>query len=388
MKLLTRAGVAAALAAVTALGLGGIGTGAAFASGSHAPAGPSAPEIGAHHVVFVQTDNPAGNQIVAYHRAKGGQLSWVATYSTGGLGGVLTGSVVDHLASQGSLAYDASSRLLLAVNAGSNSVAVFAVRGDRLELRQVVPSGGQFPVSIAVHQDLVYVLNAEGGGDISGFRAVAHRLVPIPHSVRALGLDPTATPQFTNTPGQVAFSPDGSQLLVTTKANGNEVDVFAVRHGRPSATPVVNSEPGAVPFAISFDTAGHALIAEAGPNAVASFALSPSGTLTPLDSLLTGQAATCWIAPAGAFFYASNAGSGSVSGLTAGPTGLLSPLGPTSTDPGTVDASASTGGRYLYVQTGGLGVVDEFRVGPTGSLTEIGSVTVPNSVGGEGIVAR
>ena len=59
----------------------------------------------------------------------------------------------------------------------------------------------------------------------------------------------------------------------------------------------------------------------------------------------------------------------------------------TGTDPGTVDASASSNGQYLYVQTGGNGIVDEFHVGAHGSLTPIGSVTVPGAVGGEGIVA-
>ncbi len=202
------------------------------------------------------------------------------------------------------------------------------------------------------------------------------------------GLDPSATPQFTNTPGQLAFSLDGSQLIVTTKANGNDVDVFAVRHGRLSAAPVVNPEPGTVPFGVAFDAVGHLLVAEAGPNAVASFSLSETGTLSEVDSVPTGQAATCWIAPAGRFFYVSNAGSGSVSGFRSDSTGLLTSLGSTSTDPGTVDASASNGGRYLYVQTGESGVVDEFRLGPAGSLSEIGSVTVPDAAGGEGIVAR
>ena len=54
---------------------------------------------------------------------------------------------------------------------------------------------------------------------------------------------------------------------------------------------------------------------------------------------------------------------------------LLSPA--TSTDPGTVDASASVGGQFLYVQTGGNGIVDEFQVNANGSLTEIGSSRWP-----------
>ena len=54
---------------------------------------------------------------------------------------------------------------------------------------------------------------------------------------------------------------------------------------------------------------------------------------------------------------------------------------------GSVDAAASPDGRYLYVQAGAAGNVDAFSVNPDGSLTAIGSVTVPNAVGGEGIVA-
>jgi hypothetical protein len=57
--------------------------------------------------VFVQTDNPVANAVVAYDRSPDGTLTQAGIYDTGGLGGVLTGSVVDHLASQGSLALDA-----------------------------------------------------------------------------------------------------------------------------------------------------------------------------------------------------------------------------------------------------------------------------------------
>ena len=62
-------------------------------------------------------------------------------------------------------------------------------------------------------------------------------------------------------------------------------------------------------------------------------------------------------------------------------------LGNTGTDPGSVDAAISAHSHYLYAQTGANGIVDEFRINGDGSLTPIGSVTVANSVGGEGIVA-
>ena len=132
----------------------------------------------------------------------------------------------------------------------------------------------------------------------SGYRVLGGGLVPIPGSGRALGLDPTASPQYTNTPGQVAFTPDGSQLIVTTKANGNDIDVFGVRFDGPLVRRAGGDfEPGTVPFAISFDLHGHLLIAEAGTNALATFALALSGTVSLVDAVPTGASATCWVAP-------------------------------------------------------------------------------------------
>jgi hypothetical protein len=342
----------------------------------------------ASHAVFVQTDNLTGNQVAAYQRSAAGTLTLAGTYNTGGLGGQLTGSVVDHLASQGSLQYDPHQRVLIAVNAGSNTVSVFWVFGDHLFLRQVVGSGGTFPVSVAIHGNLVYVVNALNGGAVQGYRLFFGHLFPIPGSNRALNLNPSATPQFTNTPGQVAFSPNGSQLIVTTKDNGNDIDVFGVGPGGLlSASPVVNSEPGTVPFAITFDQAGHLVIADAGTNALSTFTLSSDGTVTLIDSVGTGESATCWVTPAGGTLFASNAGSASISGYTSSASGQLTLIGQTSTDPGTVDSAATPGGRFLYVQTGGNGIVDEFAVGSGGSLTSVGSVTVAGAAGGEGIAA-
>jgi 6-phosphogluconolactonase (cycloisomerase 2 family) len=351
------------------------------------PAGASAYQHDDHRgVVFVQTDNVAGNQVVAYDRSANGTLTQAGVYGTGGLGGVLDGSVADHVASQGSLVADGD--LLYAVNPGSNTVAVFSVRGDRLQLRQVVGSGGTFPVSVTVHDHLVYVLNARDGGSVQGFARFGDHLFPIGGSNRALGLDPTATPEFTHTPGQVAFTPDGSQLLVTTKGNTSAVDVFRVRwDGRLSASPVVTSLPGLVPFAVSFDRAGHAVITNAGPSTVTVNNVNRDGTLTQLESDATGQAATCWVVRVGNRFYVSNAGSSSLTGFQPDRSGHLTNVGNTSTDAGSVDAAATPRGDFLYVQTGVAGLVDGFAVNRDGSLTSVGSVTVPGAAGGEGIVA-
>ena len=342
---------------------------------------------GADHVVFVQTDDPAGNHVAAYRRGNDGTLTAAGTYATGGLGGVLTGSVVDHLASQGALTYDATHALLFAVNAGSNTVSVFAVHGDRLDLRQVLPSYGDFPVSVAVHDNLVYVLNARSGGSVQGYGIFFGHVFPIAEAHQSLGLDASATPEFVNTPGQVAFTPNGSQLIVTTKANGSSIDVFRVGRFGELSDPVVNPAPGTVPFAVTFDAARNLVVAQAGTNALATYSLHHDGTITLLHAVPTGQAATCWVVGSDGRFYVSNAGSASVSRFQSGPGGALALLGNTTTDAGTVDAAVSAHGHFLYVQAGANGIVDEFRIHDDGSLSSIGSVTVPNAIGGEGIVA-
>jgi 6-phosphogluconolactonase (cycloisomerase 2 family) len=375
-----------------ALGAAAISAGVvAGLAGTVGPAGASPPSafFGFRaHAVFVQTDNPAGNQVVAYLRGPGGQLVQSGTYDTGGVGGVLSGSVVDHQASQGSLTYDPVHGLLYATNAGSNTVSVFAVHGAQLSLVQVLSSGGSFPVSVTASGNSVYVLNAEDGGSVQGFGLFWDHLFPLPGSNRGLGLNPTATPQFTNTPGQVAFTPNGSHLIVTTKANGSDIDVFGVGpFGALSPAPVVNSEPGTVPFGVTFDASGNLVVAEAGPDALATYRIEPSGMLVPVASVPDGQAATCWVVGTRNLYFAENAGSATVSTFEGGPFGSLALIGNTSTDPGTVDATVSPDGQYLYVQTGGNGAVDEFGIGFDGSLRPIGSVLVPGAVGGEGIAS-
>ncbi|MBO0870073.1 MAG: hypothetical protein J2P15_16060, partial [Micromonosporaceae bacterium] len=303
-------------AVTTGLALGGAIVAATQADASETPHAVSP------HAVFVQTQNTAGNTIVGYRRGADGSLTRTGSYPTGGTGGQLNGSVVDHTASQGSLILDRWRQVLYAVNAGSDTVTVFAVHGDRLTRLQVIGSGGEFPVSITVHGNLVYVLNARAGGSIQGYRWAGPALVAMPAWHRALGLDPTATPEFTHTPGQVAFTPNGSQLMVTTKAGSDAIDVYRIAaSGAPAASPTVNAAPGTTPFGVTFDPRGRLVAALTGPNAVASFTINRDGTLTQLDQEPTGQAATCWVVADGGLFYASNAGSGTVSGYAIGGSG-------------------------------------------------------------------
>ena len=175
--------------------------------------------------VFVQLNSASGNEIAAYARGSNGLLAAASTYPTGGLGGTEVGAPLDSLASQHSLVLDQDHHLLLAVNAGSDTLTSFAVRGARLSQPAVVASGGQFPSSIAVHDNLVYVLNAGGAGSISGFQLKHGALVPLAGSTRALGLANANPPVFISAPAQIGFAKDGRTLIVTTK-NHNQILTF------------------------------------------------------------------------------------------------------------------------------------------------------------------
>ncbi|WP_329454594.1 lactonase family protein [Streptomyces sp. NBC_01497] len=363
---------------------------AAFAAPAFAAPATAAPVRAGHEpeaAVFVQNDRVAGNQVVAYSRDADGSLHRRTVYNTGGKGGVLAGSVVDYLASQGSLTYDSRAKLLYAVNAGSNTLTVFSVEGTRLHRKQVIGSGGTFPVSVAAYRDRVYVLNARKGGSIQGYRLEKDGLHRVPAWNRALHLNTAAAPEFTHTPAQVAFTPDGSQLVVTTKLGGNSIEVFPLdRDGGPAAEPFVNSKAGSQPFGLTFDAAGRLVVVDGVENTVLTFRLHHDGDAALVDAVPTGEQASCWVVRRNSDLYVSNAGSNTLSRFRQTRDATLDARGNTATGAGPVDLSVTPGGHYLYVQTGGAGEVDGFRVDRDGALTRIGTTKVPDGLGGEGIV--
>ena len=344
---------------------------------------------GGHHAVFVQTNDPNGNSIAAYSQNQNGSLTYTATYATGGNGGRAAGAVSDPLASQSSLVYDNQYHLLLAPNAGSNTVSVFRVRGDRLRLEQVVASGGPFPASIAVHDNLAFVLDAGLAGYVQGYRIAGGRLHPIAGSQRSLGLANSNPPGFLQSPGQVGFTPDGRHLVITLKGNnGGSVDVFSVSDdGQLSNAPTATAV-GGVPFAFVFDPQGHVVIVNAAFGNLSTYTVNGNGSLSLVSAGASdGQIAACWVIGTKGSFYVANTGSGSLSRYTIdnnGTVALRNPLAATGIA-GAIDMTAS--GHFLYAQSGGSGSVKAFAVGEDGSLTPIGSWTVPDGSSQEGIAA-
>ncbi len=364
----------------------------ATATAASAQVHPHVPWNEAGQFVYVQTNNPAGNQIDVFAAHRDGRLSLREAVNTGGLGGQTAQSGTDHLASQDSLVYDPSHQLLFAVNAGSNTLSVLGTQGQQVRLLQVVSSGGVFPVSVAVQGDLVYVLNAAGAGSVSGFRILGNHLVALEGSTRTLGLNNTTPPVFLTSPGEVGFSPNGSELIVTTKGSTNSIDVFGVNQlGYLSSTPTITTDGSTIPFSFVTTPSGQLVVAQAAGSALHTFSFGAGGTLTSLSASVSDQqAALCWITVAGQYYYVANAGSANVSAYTVSANGTPVLVGgtglPTATTPGPIDLAASPNGQYLYVESGSSGTVNEFQVNADGSLSDLGSVA-GLGVGIEGIAA-
>jgi 6-phosphogluconolactonase (cycloisomerase 2 family) len=367
-------------AAAGALGLAAAGGLAAFASPALAASTPGTAGA-APPTIYVQTNNSAGNQVIAFAQRPDGQLSQQEVVSTGGLGGIEAAIPAGFggLASQGSLTYDPGHHLLFAVNAGSDTISVLSAAGSHVRLDQVLGSGGEFPNSVAVHGNLVYVANAGGAGSVSGFRIAGQHVVPIPGSTRSLGLDDTNPPNFHTGPGQVTFSPDGAELLVNTKEATNSIDVFRVGpSGYLSTAPTVTADDSSGPFSFATTPSGQLVVAEVATSSLHTFAFGPHGTLTSLsNSVPDGQVAQCWVIAADGFYYVANTGSANLSEYTVAADGtpsLVAPVAATTTGAGPEDLTASADGKYLYDEVGAAGAVDEFRINSNGSLTPIGSV--------------
>lgn len=336
--------------------------------------------------VFVASNDAGGNEILVFNRAADGSLTAAPSVPTGGAG------TSDGLGSQLAIAFTADHRRLYVVNAGTDDISGFDVTGASLTaLGGPVPSGGDLPISLTVHGDLLYVLNAGNGGNISGFRiSSTGGLTPIAGSTRALS--------GTNTgPAQIGFTPGGRVLVVTEKTT-NTITTYVVAPDGRAGLPQVQASAGQTPFGFNFNTRGDLVVSEAGGigdglSTASSYRVGDDGVLALVSGPVpTTQAAACWIAIGqdGRFAYTTNTGSGSVSQLAIGVGASLSLENAVagSTGPGSrpQDADFTPGGRFLYVRNAG-GSVSGFQVENNGALIALGSFG-PIPTFASGIAAR
>ncbi len=324
-------------------------------------------------------DNTAGvNTVAGFVRNANGSLTALpgSPFEVGGAG---TGAGI---ASEGAVQFADHRQFVLAVDAGSNRVSVLRVERDG-SLDPVVggpfASGGDDPVSIAVHGDLVEVANAGADGtDLAGFRLTWNgALVPAPWSSVALPAG--------SQPGDVLFNRTGTKLVATLVASSQIASFSVDPGGRLIAAPgSPYPAQGLGPFGSEFRPTDpdQLFVTNAhngtGLGTVSAFKDTWDATLAPIGNTpyADDQTAPCWltISPDGRYLYAVNTGSGTITSYTIQGNGTLA-LDTSTTvasqgGVGAVDPALNPDGTVLYVNESRIDAVGEFAVNGA-QLTEL-----------------
>ncbi|MGB8535736.1 MAG: beta-propeller fold lactonase family protein, partial [Acidobacteriaceae bacterium] len=370
----------------------------ALASGAFAQASFSHAQDKDTGAVYAMTNAATGNSILIFARLADGTLASPAiSVATGGAG---LGST---LGSQGSLILSPDARWLLAVNAGSNTVTVFSVSNTGLQAMSQTGSGGTTPTSIAIFGNVVYVLNAGVPGtvvpNVAGFllNTTNGSLNPIP------GATQTLTGAIV--PAQVAFAPDG-RFLVVTDIPTNQIFTLRMNKDGVAADPESHPSNGPNPFGFAFGTPDRLIVSEAngtpagptGISSLSSYDATPNGDLRVITrSASTENFLACWVIVTENqhFVYASDTGSGVISGFELEPSGRLSILNTASATTGSgstpMDLALGGNSRFLFSVNPAngpvAGTITGWRIDANGSLVSTGSVTgIPASA--QGLAAR
>jgi 6-phosphogluconolactonase (cycloisomerase 2 family) len=384
----------------------------------------TANNVNAQPVGVVYTiDNAESNNVIIYDRGMDGSLTWAGNVSTQGNG---TGS---RLGSQGAIILTEDGQWLLAVNAGSNEITVFAVEENNLTFASKVSSEGIMPISLTENSGLVYVLNAGGSEDMATNNETTNNMTSTPNptgNIAGFWLEDTGNLTYIEgsnqplsgmmdaSPEQVGFNPDGDMLFVAEK-NSNYIDLYVVDENGTAAPPVLIDSISPGPYAFDFTSDNILVMSEVTNNTCSSYAFvnmtgivyaSEYGGNNSMDSNDTAQnnatmssiglrvisggmptfgEAPCWlvITDNDMYAYTTNAASGTISTFLISDSGglnLLSAIA-ANVDTPTLDLAFGEGNNYLYVLNGNN--ITGFAVYEDGGLYQVTTVTgLPDSTTG------
>jgi hypothetical protein len=320
-------------------------------------------------LAIVMTNDQAKNAIQIYDAGTQALLQTLPTNGQGGAGGNARG--VRQL----------DGELFAAVNAGSNTVAIFRRNGNSLMFEELLTTSSA-PESVDFGNDHLYVAGAQ---TIESFEVKNHR-VGGRDGGALLELVGGTTPPSGST-AQVGVL-DSQHVLVTLKTDPTPgtVDVVALDEDgavRSTLERVVSAPAGTLtPFGFAAYGDGTAVITLAHSSQDGLFR---DGAF--VTTIAAGQGAPCWITRAGKYVFTANTGSHTISRLVGtGSNVFVDAL---------VAAPIVTGGAPSDIDTdrGVLGVIDHgsnqshlslFTYTATGELTALGSpitLGVPNANG-------
>ena len=372
----------------------------------------------ARAVVYVESNDPAGNAIFAFARGHDGALTPLpgSPYPAGGLGITPTFDLGPFDSDQ-EVIVNPSGTLLFAVNGGSDSIAVFRIAADGT-LRPVpgspFPSGGSNPVSVGLAGDVLCVVNKDQDPDHPGqslpnytsFRVTPRgRLVPVPRS--------TVTVDAGSSPSQALTAPDGD-LLFGADFMGGLLRSFRIAPSgrlRPrAAVPLPPAEfagTGQPPFPLGLALHPEEPLLYVGfvtINRLGVYRYNDAGDLRFLRTVPNSGQALCWVRvnADGTRLYTTNTGDRSVSVYDIS----LDPAEPVEIQQVTLRGQGNTfqleldsTGRFLHVVTQQAAPSEDvtanalhvLRVGDDGRLAEVPSsptvLPVPNRTRPQGVAA-
>jgi 6-phosphogluconolactonase (cycloisomerase 2 family) len=390
----------------------------------HAPAGRNARggEQSTTNIVYVESNDPNGNAILAYERAANGSLTPLpgSPFPTGGLG-ITTTYALGPFDSDQEVIVNSERTMLFAVNGGSDTIAVFWINNDG-SLTPVegspFPSGGSNPVSVGLANQTLCVVNQDQDpghpGDTPPNYTSFHvspwgQLTPVPFS--------TIPVDVGSSPSQALTVPHAG-LLFGADFLGGLLRSFEIRgEGRliPRTVQALPPGPfagtGAPPFPLGLavhPTQPLLYVGFVTINQVGVYQYNEHGKLNFLRSVPDSGNGVCWLLVnhAGTRLYASNTGDPSVSvfDVSNDPTTPVEiqkvnlNVVPGSS-PGGFQFGLDSSGKFLHVvsqqdsatSTSAANALHVFSVGQDGTLTEVPSsptlLPVPNLVRRQGVAA-
>jgi 6-phosphogluconolactonase len=344
--------------------------------------------------VYVINNDAQSNAIAVFNRNADGSLTEAtgSPFATGGKG--LAGGDIDE---QGAIRIHGNH--ILAVNPGSNSIAVLQKNADG----KLIPvegspfsSGGDNPLSLTVHGDLIYVANQAPAfakpaatPNLQGFRIdKSGKLTPIANS--------KVTFPESQGPAQVEFSPDGQTVVVTSgfqEAETTRVHAYKVQEDGtlkegPNSPVTPKGASGTVGFSWSPES-NRVYVSNFRGSSVIVFDVDRKTGAIKQASEPQGdkEEAACWttITPDGKTLYVGNFVSNSISVFDVSTEGNLNLLGTTKrrgpTKPDTKDLILSKDGKYLYAVGSGDRQIAIFKIGADRLLTELPAEQSPAKLG-------
>jgi 6-phosphogluconolactonase len=349
--------------------------------------------------VYIDDNTSPTNTVAGYDRHADGTLTPIpgSPFVVGGSG---TGAGI---ASQGALQVSSDGRYLLAVDAGSNQISVARILPDgslQPTGQGPVSSNGANPVSIAVHDGLVYVAN-QGTATSTGQTNYTGFLLDLFGGLHALPGSTVTLPDGSK-PGDILFNNNGTRLIGTEIAS-SAIDSFTVGFfghltpapGSPFSAQGFNPAQGYGQLGSAFSPVNpwqlfvsdaHTSAGGPAPGIVSSFLDDGNGVLTALGAPVSNDGtASCWIEIShdGRYLYVVNTASSTISSYSIGFNGALTFLQSTpikGTSLGAEDARLSPDGSTLWVVDAAADEISGFAV-HGGTLTELPTSPTPGPTG-------